>query len=90
MPVPTTAKRDLPTPKRFTLARLNREFAREHVAVFKGEGYFYVYGTTPEMANRLALLNETSIYVYRFDELSERQWVDAVNDVLIALEESEK
>lgn len=57
---------------KFTKAKLNKEFAQFGFELVRGpEGYFY-WAALPGGPNAVVYAN--SIYVYRFDALTEQQW----------------
>lgn len=55
---------------------LNAIARKDDLVLIKGEGYFYWWGLTTEMMNKCALLETTSVYVYRFSHLPYERWLE--------------
>lgn len=55
----------------------------ENIGLFKDgtEGYFYVDGLTDETKDILNLAYSTSIYVYSFNQMSIKSWVDEISRI---------
>lgn len=66
-----------------TLKQVNKEIAKTYptLKLAKGEGYFYIYSDDKKTGLYLASLYTTSILVYNLNDLTLKQWIEAINEL---------
>lgn len=68
-----------------TLNQINKAITKVHpgVELVRGEGYFYIVGTTDEMSDKINMLYNTSICIHHLNQQpSIETWVNDVTRLL--------
>lgn len=52
------------------------------IQIWRDDGYFHIYSDNPEVGEILASLETTSIYVNRADDLTEKEWIREIENLL--------
>lgn len=67
-----------------SIAVVNREIQSKYpgIELVRGEGYFYLYGTTPETSTMLAGFGSTGIYIHKLNQCTLQQWMDHVDMIM--------
>lgn len=68
--------------KDFTLRDINREAKKYDLELVKGRGYYYWWGLSNKMKLITAGLYSTSVSVYNLNDLSYKQWMDELMDIV--------
>ena len=48
------------------------------LALAKAKGYYYFYSNNESLANKLCILESTSVYVNNYKDLTKQQWADEI------------
>lgn len=56
------------------------------IRLIKGAGYFYLTSDNEDWWNIINQLNDTSIYVYSFNQYSPEEWLELIQDKLNDIE----
>jgi hypothetical protein len=69
---------------RLTMKTVNKAIQKVHpqIELVKGEGYFYIVGLDDLTKDKVGMLYNTSIPVYRLSHLSLEQWIESVTYLL--------
>lgn len=65
--------------------KLREALDRSHlglIRIWRDDGYFHIYSDDPEVGEILASLETTSIYVNRADDLTEKEWIREIENLL--------